>query len=80
VCHGADDGFIPEERIVKFRSALTDAEVDWQMIYYGGARHGFTNPGADKYGIEGVRYNRKADMRSWREMEGFLADVFRQAQ
>lgn len=76
ICHGAVDPFIPEERIDKFQDALEDAGVDWQMIYYAGARHSFTNPGADERGIDGLGYNKKADTRSWNHMKMFFAEIF----
>jgi dienelactone hydrolase len=44
------------------------AKVDYQMIVYGGAKHSFTNPGADRFGIPGIAYDRKADQRSWEAM------------
>ncbi len=76
VCHGAQDGFIPEERIQKFRKTLDDADADWQMIYYAGARHSFTNPDADKRGIDGLRYDKDADQRSWQHMQMFFDEIF----
>lgn len=76
ICHGADDGFIPQEQIDAFRKALDAAGADWHMVYYGGARHSFTNPGADKAGLDGLRYNKAADERSWAHMKRFLAEVF----
>lgn len=76
VAHGNADAFIPAERIAKFQGALDQADADWQMIYYAGARHGFTNPGADKYGIDNVRYDENADRRSWRHMQQFFNEIF----
>ncbi len=76
VCHGAADGFTPEERIQQFRAALDKAGADWLMVYYAGARHSFTNPDAGNYGIEGIRYNRKADRRSWAHMRQFFDEIF----
>lgn len=76
VCHGAADGFISEESIQAFRQGLEKANVDWEMIYYAGARHSFTNKGADERGIDGLRYNAKADRRSWRQMKILFDDVF----
>lgn len=75
VCHGADDPFIPEETIQKFRAGLTAGNVDWQMVYYANARHSFTNPDADSNGIDGLKYNAKADTRSWKDMQQFFAEV-----
>ena len=76
VCHGSQDSFIPEETCQKFRAALDKGQADYAMIYYGGARHSFTVPTADEHGIEGIRYNRKADERSWAHMRRFLEERF----
>jgi dienelactone hydrolase len=50
--------------------------LDWQFIDYGGARHSFTNPGADAMGMEALAYNRSADMRSWANMRLFFEEIF----
>jgi dienelactone hydrolase len=76
VCHGADDPLVPEKQIADFMKEMRDAGVNWQMIFYGGAVHTFTNPEAGKAGIEGVAYNRDADVASWRAMKGFFDDIF----
>lgn len=75
--NGAADAFVPQARVARFQQALEQAGVDWHMVICGGAHHAFTNPSADRYGIENIRYNRKADERSWRHMEQFLEEVFR---
>ena len=77
VAHGSADTFIPSERIVSFQNALNAAGVDWQMIVYGGARHGFTNPDADLYGMENLRYHKISDQRSWQDMQRFLKEILR---
>lgn len=46
------------------------------MVYYAGARHGFTNSAADKFGIDGLKYDKKADERSWQHMKDFFAEIF----
>jgi dienelactone hydrolase len=71
VCHGAADSFIPEKQVQEFRQGLESAGTDWQMIYYAGARHSFTNPYADKAGVEGIKYDKQADTRSWAHMRQF---------
>ncbi len=68
VCHGAIDSFIPEETMQQFRKALDGAHVDYEIDYYAGAKHGFTVPGADKRGMAGIGYNKKADERSFARM------------
>lgn len=76
VAHGDADSFVPAERIHQFKQALTDAGVDWEMDIYGGARHAFTNPGADSHGMENLRYDPVADRRSWSRMQDFFAEIF----
>lgn len=76
VAHGAADSFVPAERVDAFQAALEAAGADWQMMTYGGARHGFTNPNAGEYGIEALAYDEKADRRSWALMRDFLDEIF----
>ena len=76
VCHGAADAFVPLGKVDAFQTALHKVGVDWQMVSYGGARHSFTNPAADTYGIEGVAYQAAADRRSWKHMQVFLEEAF----
>jgi dienelactone hydrolase len=76
VCHGAIDSFIPEEAAQKFRKALDDAHVDYEMDYYAGAKHSFTVPTADRHGNPGMSYNKKADERSWSRMQRLFDEKF----
>jgi len=76
VHHGASDGFIPEERIAAFKKALTEAKADWHFVTHGGAVHSFTNPGADKRGIDGLKYDPAADRRSWEHTQLFFDEIF----
>jgi len=76
VCHGAADAFQPEKEVAAWRDAMHKTKADWQMIYYAGAVHAFTNPNADKAGVPGVAYDAKADARSWRHMQDFFIEVF----
>lgn len=76
VCTGASDNFVPEGEIEKFERQMTDATVDFQVLSLGGAVHAFTNPGADGSFSPMVKYNAKADARSWDAMKRLFADVF----
>ncbi|MCB1877036.1 MAG: dienelactone hydrolase family protein [Chromatiales bacterium] len=76
VAHGNQDSFIPAERVDAFRAALDGAGVDWEMDIYGGVRHGFTNPGAGSYGIDNLKYDAEADVRSWKRMTDLFAEIF----
>ncbi len=75
--HGKDDAFVPTERVLQFQEALDKAGVDWRMTIYGGTRHGFTNPDADSYGIDNLKYNPAADRRSWAELQRFFGEIFK---
>jgi len=79
VCHGAEDHFVKPEVIEAFRKRLKEAGVDLTFVVYPGAKHGFTNPEADKaaqeFGLD-VGYNANADAESWKELLGFLKKAF----
>jgi len=76
VCHGALDPFITLEHVTAFANEMQAAGVDFQVILYGGAMHGFTNPAADRLGRAGVAYDASSDVRSWAAMRQFFAEVF----
>ena len=75
-CVGADDPMIPPADVVDFEDEMRRAGADYQVIIYGGARHAFTNPNADKAGLPPLNYDANADRRSWAAMAQFLAEVF----
>jgi dienelactone hydrolase len=77
VNHGAADPFIKPEAVNAYLAAMGTSGLDWQMNFYGGARHGFTNPGAGDYGIPALAYQRTADERSWEGMLAFFREIFR---
>jgi dienelactone hydrolase len=72
VLHGADDPYVPPEEVASFQEEMRKAGADWQMILYGGAVHGFTNPDAGSDKTKGVAYDEEADRRSWQAMRNFL--------
>jgi dienelactone hydrolase len=76
VCTGAADTHIPLTQVSAFEDEMQRAGADWEVNVYGGAKHGFTNPAADKRGLPGVGYNAAADRRSWAAMEVFLTEIF----
>jgi len=76
VCHGADDPFVPAADIESFKDELNKAGVDWQMNYYSGAVHSFTQPMAGNDNSRGAAYNESADRRSWAAMQSFFDELF----
>lgn len=76
VLHGADDPFVSQENIDGFKAEMNTGNVDWQMVYYSGAVHAFTNPDSGNDNSTGAAYNADADRRSWEAMKGFFAEIF----
>lgn len=76
VLHGADDPYVPEADIAAFQKELRDAKVDWQMVYYSGAVHAFTQKGAGNDPSRGAAYDERADRRSWQAMRAFFDELF----
>jgi dienelactone hydrolase len=76
VCHGAADSFVPQEQLEEFLREMAKAGADVQVEVYQGAQHSFTNPGVDKHGLQGAKYNEAADRKSWEDMKTFLRRVF----
>jgi len=77
VLAGAADPTVRPDHVVAFGEEMDKAGVDWYLVSYGNAVHGFTNPenGADN--AQGVAYNEKADKRSWQAMRDFFEEIFR---
>lgn len=80
ICQGALDPFTKPEAIAAFKKSLDDGKIDYQFIYYSGAVHAFTNPGADALaaasGLKGIGYNAEAARRSWNLMQQFFNEIF----
>lgn len=76
IAHGYADPFVTHSQVNQFQKTLDEFNVDWQMVLYAGARHGFTNPNAGKYGIDAIQYNKNADARSWKQMQLFFDEIF----
>ncbi|GGD24139.1 dienelactone hydrolase family protein [Flavobacterium orientale] len=75
VLHGADDPFVPEKEIAAFQKEMKDAKADWQMVYYSGAVHSFTNKKAGTDNSRGAAYNELADKRSFQHFLTFVKEI-----
>ena len=75
IATGADDPFIPEKAITAFKEALDAAKVKYTFEAFPGAVHSFTVPGADKLNIKGMKYDKAADEKSWKEMLALFKDT-----
>ncbi len=77
VLHGGDDPHVPRKDVEAFEDEMRAGGVDWQLVIYGGAVHGFTNSAAGSDKSRGVAYDAEADRRSWEAMKSFFAELFK---
>lgn len=77
ILHGDADPMVKDETLGTITDALDEAGKDWTLIRYSGAKHAFSNPDADSYGMAPVAFNERAAKRSWEHMKVFLADVLK---
>jgi dienelactone hydrolase len=77
ILHGADDPTVPAKNIAAFEQEMKDAKVDYKLVSYPGAVHGFTQKAAGNDNSKGVAYNEAADKASWEEMKAFFARIFK---
>lgn len=77
ICHGADDPLLKKDVIDAVMDEFRRDSVDWQFIHYGNAVHSFTDPDADKKGMQGLAYDARTEARSWTAMRNFFDEVLR---
>jgi len=75
ILHGASDPLVKDAQIQDYLAAMEKSGLDWQMIFYGGAKHSYTNPDADKVGMDALKYDASADKRSWEHMKIFFDEI-----
>jgi len=74
VLHGASDPLVPKEQLPAFEEEMNAANVDWQLLSYGGAFHSFTDPHANNPGVQ--MYNETVSKRAFTAMHNLLDEVF----
>ena len=72
ICHGEADPLVKPDKVVAFKAKLDELKATYTFIGYADAKHAFTNPDADKAGMDAVGYNARADQRSWLHMQTFF--------
>ncbi|PIO71240.1 carboxymethylenebutenolidase [Teladorsagia circumcincta] len=72
--HGDIDPHTTNADAESFKEEMRARDADWFFTSYSDAMHAFTLPGVENWGIPGAAYNEKADKRSWRAMQTFLAE------
>jgi dienelactone hydrolase len=76
VLHGANDPYVPKADIAAMEQELKAAGVDYQLVFYSGAVHAFTQAMAGSDPSKGAAYNERADRRSWIAMKDFFQELF----
>ncbi len=76
VLHGDADPFVEKPHVAKFKQSIESLGADWEMVSYGGAMHSFTNPAADQHGMPALKYDARADQRSWARLQQFFTEIF----
>ncbi|WP_053145872.1 dienelactone hydrolase family protein [Pseudomonas sp. P97.38] len=79
--HGALDSMVTEENVKAFKSEMDKAGADYKFVSLDGAKHGFSNPDADRlshgeHGGPDIGYNKAADEKSWADMQAFFKKIF----
>ncbi|HDS1737971.1 MULTISPECIES: dienelactone hydrolase family protein [Pseudomonas] len=79
--HGAADSMVTAEQVAAFKQEMDKAGASYEFVSIEGAKHGFSNPDADRlghgeHGGPDIGYDKAADQRSWADMQAFLKKVF----
>jgi dienelactone hydrolase len=75
ICHGALDPHVPLTQVTAFTDEMKQAGVDYQVVIYGGAMHGFTHETAAGQ-QPGVAYHALTDARSSAAIATFFREIF----
>lgn len=80
--HGAADSMVTPQQVSAFKQEMDTAGADYQFVSLAGAKHGFSNPDADRlshseHGGPDIGYNKAADAQSWAQMKAFFAERFK---
>jgi len=74
--HGGNDPLVSAQDTLAFQDEMRAAKVDWQFHAFGGALHGFMNPGSGNDPSKGVAYDARAARRAWQQMKLFFDEIF----
>ena len=76
VCIGDADPLIPREQRDSFMANMAEAGVDCQMLLLTGVEHSFTNKDASAINMAGLKYDARAERRSWAAMAAVFDEAF----
>src|SRR2546429_3328899 len=76
VLTGGADPVVPPEQVEAFKREMQAAGARFEVVTYPGAKHGFTNPEAAKYGMPQLAFDATADRESWAAMLKLFQEVW----
>ena len=79
--HGAADSMVTPQQVQDFKQEMDAAGASYEFVSIQGAKHGFTNPDADRlshgeHGGPDIGYNKAADESSWADLQAFFKKIF----
>ena len=74
---GANDKFIPPEKVKSFIEGSVGVDIDYQIIVYSETRHSFTTPMVEERGIENLAYNKRSADRAWKAIMALFDEAFK---
>ncbi len=78
ILHGQADPYVDPTQVSSFKQILGQIDgLDWTMISYGAAKHGFMNPKAGDYRMDGLGYDPRAAERAWAHLLLFLQETLK---
>jgi dienelactone hydrolase len=76
VLHGDSDPYAPLEQVEAFRSEMTAAGAEFEIVVYPDVEHAFSQPYARDANMDGIAYDEEADNDSWNRMLALLDEVY----
>eukprot|EP00929_Paragymnodinium_shiwhaense_P099232 TRINITY_DN60817_c0_g1_i1.p1 TRINITY_DN60817_c0_g1~~TRINITY_DN60817_c0_g1_i1.p1 ORF type:complete len:153 (-),score=17.69 TRINITY_DN60817_c0_g1_i1:5-397(-) len=75
ICHGDSDPVIDSKSRARCEEQLRESGARWDMLVFGGVRHGFTNPAQALNPNAAFGYDRRAASLSWAAMKSLFDEV-----
>ena len=72
VCHGGADPMVKPAQFGQFVQKEIEAGVPLTVVSFPGVKHAFTNPKADSYHMDGIKYDEAAAKTSFKIMYDFF--------
>jgi dienelactone hydrolase len=80
IMHGEKDWYVTPQMLTAFNTAMNRAGIDYDIITYKDAEHGFDNPDcerlAEKFRGMHIKYDKEAAEKSWEDLKKFLSTLF----